>query len=60
MIEYVKNKKPEEIIPFGYKNLGYFTKNSKELNNIIYSSIKKNNDIQLLVLTNDICQAFVK
>ena len=60
MIEYVKNKKPEEIIPFGYKNLGFFTKDSKELNKIIVHSIKENNDIQLLMLTNDIYQTFVK
>ena len=58
MIEFIKHRKPEELIPFGYKNLGFFTKNSKEYADTIFTSIKNGVALKILELDQGVYQFF--
>ena len=60
MVSFIKNMKPEEIIPFGYKNLGYYNRNSKEFNNVLFDSVRNNKDIKVLELNDLVVQVLQK
>lgn len=60
MVEFIKNQKPVEIISFGYKDLGFFSKGSKEYSDVIYLSIKNRSELKVLEISDEVCQIFIK
>lgn len=59
-VSFIKNMKPEEIIPFDYKNLEYYNRNSKEFNDVLFDSVKNNKDIKVLELNDLVIQVLQK
>ena len=60
MVEFTRNQNPLEIVSFGYKDLGFFSKGSKEYSDVIYLSIKNMSELKILEISEDICQMFIK
>lgn len=63
MVEYTSTKTSSELSSYGYKELGIYHNNSKELNDlIIKATIKNKIDLFLIVLdkTKEIYQVFLK